>query len=116
MKQFICLLLRNIRLDHLAAYGRRSFVVGDLTNKKSPFMVINWKRYIVPATAYFPPDMHRSIIGADELNDCVRDGNRCDLIARITETIYLFDCNDLVYTNCASGGEPEDNANESRYK
>ncbi len=53
------------------------------------------KRYIVPATAYFPPDMHRSIIGADELNDCVRDGNRCDLIARITETIYLF-CNDLI--------------------
>ena len=42
---------------------------------------------MVPAMAYFPTDMHRSIIGADELNDRVRNGIGCDLIARITETL-----------------------------
>ncbi len=45
------------------------------------------KSHIVPATAYFPPGMHQSIIGADWLNDRVRDGNGCGPAARITETI-----------------------------
>ncbi len=34
-----------------------------------------------PASAYFPTDMHPSIIGAGQLNDSVRDGKRCDLTA-----------------------------------
>ena len=38
----------------------------------------NWQRPTFPGS--FPP----SIIGAKELNFCVRDGNRCDLLAIVT--------------------------------
>ena len=32
----------------------------------------------------FPGSLPPSIIGAEELNYCVRDGNRCDLFAVVT--------------------------------
>ena len=33
----------------------------------------------------FPWRHHQSIFGTDELNFCVRDGNRCTLIAKDTD-------------------------------
>ena len=54
-------------------------------NKKDPKWVflLNWQRPTFPGS--FPP----SIIGAKELNCCVRDGNRCILFAKITRLIYI---------------------------
>ena len=52
------------------------------------------------ASAYFPTEMHRSIIGADGLNDCVRNENRCDPVARdtqIAELNYLEGNNEPTY-------------------
>ncbi len=71
------------------------------------------------APAYFPPDMHQSIIGADELNFRVREGIGCDLIARSTQ-ITGVNCelkgNDL-FNDCAdragSRREPENEANKA---
>ena len=45
-------------------------------------MAINWQRPTFPRSL--------SIIGAEELNDRVRDGNGCDLFARITRGIDLY--------------------------
>ena len=42
---------------------------------------------IVLAAAYF---CYLAIIGADGLNCCVRDGNRCDPIAQATKTLIIF--------------------------
>ncbi len=44
------------------------------------YFLLNWQRPTFPGS--FPP----SIISANELNYCVRDGNRCDLIAIITRS------------------------------
>ena len=40
----------------------------------------------------FPGGRPPSIIGAKELNYCVRDGNRCDLLAIVTAFSYLRVC------------------------
>ena len=40
----------------------------------------------------FPGGHPPSIIGAKELNYCVRDGNRCDLLAIVTAFSVLRDC------------------------
>ena len=40
----------------------------------------------------FPGGRPPSIIGAKELNYCVRDGNRCDLLAIVTAFSYLKVC------------------------
>ena len=47
------------------------------------FAIKNGRRPTFPGS--FPP----SIIGAKELNYCVRDGNRCDLLAIVTRSSEL---------------------------
>ena len=44
----------------------------------------NWRRPTFPGSC--PP----SIIGANELNFCVRDGNRCILIAIVTRLVFGY--------------------------
>ena len=46
------------------------------------------KRFLVLALPIFPASHPASIVGADELNFCVRDGNRWTLVA--INTNYLF--------------------------
>ena len=45
----------------------------------SPFSFLCWHRSI------FPGRLQPSIVDAGELNFCVRDGNRCTLIAKDTD-------------------------------
>ena len=48
----------------------------------------------------FPGSFPPSIIGAKELNYCVRDGNRCDLLAIVTRsTRRYFVPHALLHTN-----------------
>ena len=62
------------------AAGRKSQSNRSAKKKDSLSTVslTNWQRPTFPGS--FPP----SIIGAKELNYCVRDGNRCDLLAIVT--------------------------------
>ena len=69
----------SLRCPRNAAILRSTFLA--YITKETPFRVSllpNWRRPNFPGS--FPP----SIISAEELNFCVRDGNRCILFAIVT--------------------------------
>ena|GEM_PF-6573009 len=69
----------SLSCQRLAALLRSTFLA--YITKETPFRVSllpNWRRPNFPGS--FPP----SIISAEELNFCVRDGNRCILFAIVT--------------------------------
>jgi hypothetical protein len=62
-------------------YLFRQIAAGDTNVGITPFCGEKKKG---PATSYSPTKKFRSTIGAEELNDRVRDGNGCGLLAIVT--------------------------------
>ena len=87
----------NCTLALTRKYALRSVPQGDYQKKKTGKRKLTGSMLALPI---FPGSHPPSIVGADELNFCVRDGNRWTLIAINTNSYgWLFT---IVYVKSAS--------------
>ena len=70
----------SLRSESHTGHGRR-FLAAEFALEHLAFPIQKIPISDSPASAYFPTDMHRSIIGAELLNGSVRDGKRCGQLA-----------------------------------
>ncbi len=68
-------MIKKIRICKIGIEKEKNSQKGELKIKKK----IPWRRPIFALT----------IVGAEELNFCVRDGNRCTLFAIVTKEFFI---------------------------